>query len=61
MEWRALLSNVWFLLTVECESLTSANPRIFVNKELEVIVGIFDGPDFILIIDEVSISRQIAG
>lgn len=42
-------------LTVKLESLASTNTRVAIQEEFEVAVRVFDGADFILIVDKVSV------
>lgn len=43
------------VLTVKLEPLTSTNARVAIKKEFEVAVWVFDGADFILVVDKVSV------
>jgi hypothetical protein len=41
-------------LTVKGESLAVVDARVLVNVELEVVVRVLDGPNLVLLVDEVS-------
>jgi len=47
------------VLTVKLEPLSSANTRVAIKKEFEVVVRVFDGADFILVVDKVSVQTTV--
>ncbi len=47
-------------LTVELEALADVPAVVFAEEELEVVVGVVDGADFVDIVDEVALDGQVS-
>ncbi len=45
-------------LTVEGEALADVPAVVFVEEELEVVVGVVDGTDFVDVVDEVALTGR---
>lgn len=47
------------VLTIKLEPLSSANTWVAIKKEFEVVIRVFDGADFVLVIHKVSIQAVV--
>jgi hypothetical protein len=47
------------LLTVKGEALPLVPSLVFVGEELEVVVGVFEGADLVIVVDEVALGGKL--